>query len=57
MLLKIVASEPTTYDEQEWHLIKANHALLVDEEGEEREMKIDYDEHLNAGDPKFDGKK
>ena len=53
----IVASEPTTYDENEWHLIKANHALLVDEEGEEKEVEIEYDEVLNAADPKFDAKK
>ncbi|KAG9203341.1 hypothetical protein G6514_002994 [Epicoccum nigrum] len=53
----IVASEPTTYDEQEWHLIKRNHALLVDEEGEEKEVKIEYDDKLNATDPKFDAKK
>ncbi|KAJ4320295.1 hypothetical protein N0V94_003472 [Neodidymelliopsis sp. IMI 364377] len=52
----IVASEPTTYDEHEWHLIKANHALLVDEEGEESELRIEYDEVLNAKDPKFDAK-
>ena len=53
----IVASEPTTYDEHEWHLIKANHALLVDEEGEEKEVAIEYDSALNAADPKFDAKK
>lgn len=52
----IVASEPTTYDEHEWHLIKANHALLVDEEGEEKEVQIEYDPGLNAKDPKFDAK-
>lgn len=53
----IVASEPTTYDENEWHLIKANHALLVDEDGEEKEQKIEYAKELNATDPKFDAKK
>ncbi|KAJ4377112.1 hypothetical protein N0V86_006553 [Didymella sp. IMI 355093] len=53
----IVASEPTTYDENEWHLITANHALLVGEDGEEREEKIEYDKVLNAADPKFDAKK
>jgi glutamine amidotransferase len=53
----IVTSEPTTYDENEWHLIKANHALLVDEEGEEKEVEIEYDGMLNAADPKFDAKK
>jgi glutamine amidotransferase len=50
----IVASEPTTYDEKEWHLIKANHALLVDEDGVEREVEVEYGEELNARDPKFD---
>ncbi|KAF3048323.1 hypothetical protein E8E12_011688 [Didymella heteroderae] len=53
----IVASEPTTYDENEWHLIKANHALLVGEDGEEEEEKIEYDKVLNAADPKFDANK
>lgn len=53
----IVASEPTTFDEQEWHLIKANHALLVDEKGVETEHRIEYGEELNATDPKFDAKK
>lgn len=52
----IIASEPTTYDEKEWHLIQANHALMVDEDGIEREVKIEYDEALNAADPKFDNK-
>ncbi|KAF1850795.1 N-terminal nucleophile aminohydrolase [Cucurbitaria berberidis CBS 394.84] len=51
----IVASEPTTFDEKEWHLISRNCALLVDGEGVEREVEIEYDEHLNAKDPKFDG--
>jgi glutamine amidotransferase len=52
----IVASEPTTYDEKEWHLINRNCALLVDEDGVEREVDIEYHEELNAADPKFDGK-
>lgn len=47
----IIASEPTTYDEQEWHLIKKNHALTVDEHGVETEVAIEYDPNLNAGDP------
>ena len=51
----IIASEPTTYDENEWHLINANCALTVDEDGIEREVKIDYDPSLNARDPKYDG--
>lgn len=53
----IVASEPTTYDEGEWHLINKNCALLVDEQGVETERGIEYDgESLNARDPRFDGK-
>lgn len=51
----IVASEPTTFDESEWHLIGRNCALLVDREGVETEVKVEYDEGLNARDPKFDG--
>lgn len=39
----IVASEPTTYDEEEWHLIGKNCALLVDEDGVEVEEGIDYE--------------
>jgi glutamine amidotransferase len=52
----IVASEPTTFDEKEWHLITRNCALLVDEDGVEREVEIEYEEGLNAKDPKFDEK-
>lgn len=52
----IVASEPTTFDEGEWNLIGKNSALLVDEEGTEQELKIEYDEKLNAQDPRFDNK-
>jgi glutamine amidotransferase len=47
----IIASEPTTYDEKEWHLIKKNHALTVDAFGVEVEVPIPYDETLNAKDP------
>ncbi|KAH8723658.1 nucleophile aminohydrolase [Phaeosphaeriaceae sp. PMI808] len=50
----IIASEPTTYDEKEWHLIKRNHAIMVDEEGVEQEVEIEYEAGLNARDPKFD---
>jgi len=46
----IVASEPTTYDEDEWHLIGRNSTLTVDEKGTETEEPIRYDEQkLNAG--------
>ncbi|CAO2653766.1 Nn.00g031770.m01.CDS01 [Neocucurbitaria sp. VM-36] len=51
----IVASEPTTYDEKEWNLIGRNCALLVDDKGVEMEVEVEYDETLNAKDPKFDG--
>jgi glutamine amidotransferase len=51
-----VASEPTTFDEKEWHLIGRNCALLVDEDGVEREVRVEYGEELNVKDPKFDGK-
>lgn len=53
----IVASEPTTYDENEWHLINANCALTVDNTGVETEVVIQYDDGLNATDPENDGKK
>lgn len=51
----IVASEPTTYHEKEWHLIKRNCALMVGEDGVEKEVEIEYSDELNAKDPKFDG--
>ena len=47
----IIASEPTTYDETEWHLITGNHALTVDEHGTETEVPLQYDSSLNAVDP------
>jgi glutamine amidotransferase len=47
----IIASEPTTFDEKEWHLIKKNCALIVDEFGTELEIPIIYNEALNATDP------
>ena len=47
----IVASEPTTYDDTEWHLIPGNHALTVDEHGIETEIPLQYNPSLNAVDP------
>jgi glutamine amidotransferase len=47
----IIASEPTTYDEKEWHLIGRNCALTVDEKGVETEVPVEYHEELNAEDP------
>ncbi|KAI0476309.1 N-terminal nucleophile aminohydrolase [Xylariaceae sp. FL0804] len=44
----IVASEPTTFDENEWHLIGKNNMLLVDENGIETEVPLEYNEALNA---------
>jgi glutamine amidotransferase len=53
----IIASEPTTYDEKEWHLIGKNCALMVDESGVEVEVPIEYSGALNAEDPNADEKK
>jgi glutamine amidotransferase len=53
----IVASEPTTYDRKEWHLIKANCALTVDEFGMETESEILYDGELNGVDLDEEAKK
>ncbi|KAF2187949.1 N-terminal nucleophile aminohydrolase [Zopfia rhizophila CBS 207.26] len=52
----IIASEPTTYDEKEWNLINRNCALIVDENGIETEVPIEYDSELDARDPAVDGK-
>jgi glutamine amidotransferase len=43
----IVASEPTTYDKKEWHLIGKNNMLLVGEDGVEIEVPLEYDPALN----------
>ena len=44
----IIASEPTTFDQKEWHLITKNCSLTVDELGNEKEAAIRYDPSLNA---------
>lgn len=50
----IIASEPTTMDEGEWHLINAKCALTVDEYGTETEVPIKYDAaKFDAVDPNF----
>ena len=49
----IIASEPTTYDDSEWHLISRNCALTVDEFGTEKEVKLEYDAKLDAKDPVY----
>ena len=48
-----MASEPTTYDDAEWHLISKNCALTVDEFGTEEEVKLVYDGGLDAKDPVY----
>ena len=47
----IIASEPTTYDEGEWHLINANCIPTVDEQGAEKDVPIEYDAKFNDVDP------
>ena len=49
----IIASEPTTYDDAEWHLIGKNCALTVDEKGIETEVPLEYDNVFNVVDPNF----
>jgi glutamine amidotransferase len=44
----IVASEPTTYKQEEWDVIEKNHALLVGKDGTARVEKIEIDESLFA---------
>jgi len=46
-----IASEPTSYNDTEWHLITPKSALTVDEFGTEKEVPIEYDEKYNAIDP------
>lgn len=46
----IVASEPSTYKEEDWELIGKNQALLVGLDGEARVEDIDYDKSWNAQD-------
>ncbi|KAF1991347.1 N-terminal nucleophile aminohydrolase [Aulographum hederae CBS 113979] len=51
----IISSEPTTYNEKDWHLIGRNSILMVDTDGVEREEEIKYDGELNAEDPNAPG--
>lgn len=44
----IVASEPTTFKQDEWNLIEKNHAVLMDKSGKESLEKIGIDEELFA---------
>jgi glutamine amidotransferase len=47
----IIASEPTTYEENIWKLIGKNCAFTVDEYGNELELPINYDLSLDAKEP------
>ena len=49
----IIASEPTTHDENEWNLINKNCALTVDQYGTETEIPVKYDAKFNAKDPVY----
>ena len=49
----IIASEPTTYDDSELHLINRNCALTVDEHKTEKVVPLEYDTVFNAVDPNF----
>lgn len=51
----IVASEPTTFAENEWSLIPRNSAIIVDGKGGVDIQPIPYDAQLNAVDPNFPG--
>lgn len=44
----IVASEPTTYKEEEWNLIPKNHCGMVGKDGKASIVKIDTSDELNA---------
>ena len=47
----IIASEPTTFDEDEWSLIDANNIVLVDKDGKVKMEKVQYDTKFDAVDP------
>jgi hypothetical protein len=44
----ICASEPSTKVKAQWKLIKKNHCVLVDPDGQVREESMDYRASLNA---------
>lgn len=46
----IVASEPSTYREQDWDLIGKNQILLVDRDGSAKLEDLDYDQAWNGKD-------
>jgi len=47
----IVASEPTTYQKEDWHLIPRNSCLMVEANGDVTIESIPYDEKWSAEDP------
>lgn len=47
----IVASEPTTYKEEDWHLIPRNSCLMVEVSGEVTVESIPYEDKWSAEDP------
>lgn len=46
----IVASEPSTYKDSEWHLISKNQCLMVDKDGKPVLENVPYEEAWNAED-------
>lgn len=46
----IVASEPSTYKDSEWHLIGKNQCLMVDTDGKPELENVPYEEAWNAED-------
>lgn len=46
----IVASEPTTYDKEEWAVIEKNCAVLVEKDGVARVERMEIPESWNAVD-------
>ena len=44
----IVASEPTTYKVEEWSVTEKNHAVLVDDKGDARVVKVDIPQEFLA---------
>lgn len=50
----IVASEPSTYRAEDWHLIEKNKLLMVDDDGGVTIANIPYDHKWDAVDPTAD---
>lgn len=49
----IVASEPSTYQEDQWELIGKNQCLLVERNGDVKVEDIPYDKNWDAEDPDY----